>query len=219
MAPKAQSCQRKKTGLCVSGTRTGICKNKKRLSVVYFNQRTCACICMVEINWKHFLLIFKCFWSFLTMRTRAQACVCWSKYNRRTDRQTNSLTPYTGVCRFFLSVKFANSLLSSLAGDYLNLKDGFKLATNKIKYLLCNLNSFSWRKRWRWDMNTELSGSVGIWIQDPLNTGNIWIPNFLKCGFQMVQCSNGRSMSYVQDQPFQYRTSTCKCYSSLTYNL
>ena len=33
-----------------------------------------------------------------------------------TDRQTNSLTPYTGVCRFFLSVKFATSLLASLAG-------------------------------------------------------------------------------------------------------
>ena len=31
------------------------------------------------------------------------------------DRQTNSLTPYTGRCVFFLSVKFA--LLASLAGD------------------------------------------------------------------------------------------------------
>ena len=30
--------------------------------------------------------------------------------NRWTDRQTNSLTPYTGVCGFFLSVKFATSL-------------------------------------------------------------------------------------------------------------
>ena len=33
-----------------------------------------------------------------------------------TDRQTNSLTPYTGVCVFFLSVKFVTSLLASLAG-------------------------------------------------------------------------------------------------------
>ena len=33
-----------------------------------------------------------------------------------TDRQTNSLTPYTGVCGFFLQVKFATSLLTSLAG-------------------------------------------------------------------------------------------------------
>ena len=29
--------------------------------------------------------------------------------HRRTDRQTNYLTPYTGVCGFFLSVKFATS--------------------------------------------------------------------------------------------------------------
>ena len=27
-----------------------------------------------------FLLIFKCFWSFWTMRIHAQACVCWLKY-------------------------------------------------------------------------------------------------------------------------------------------
>ena len=33
-----------------------------------------------------------------------------------TDRQTNSMTPYTGVCGFFLSVKLAASLLASLAG-------------------------------------------------------------------------------------------------------
>ena len=30
--------------------------------------------------------------------------------NRQTDRQTNSLTPYTGACGFFLSVKFATFL-------------------------------------------------------------------------------------------------------------
>ena len=33
-----------------------------------------------------------------------------------TNRQTNSLTPYIGVCGFFLSDKFATSLLASLAG-------------------------------------------------------------------------------------------------------
>ena len=33
-----------------------------------------------------------------------------------TYRQTNSLTPCYGVCGFFLSVKFATSLLASLAG-------------------------------------------------------------------------------------------------------
>ena len=36
----------------------------------------------------------------------------------KTDRQTNSLTPYTGVCGFFLQVKFATSLLTSLAGGW-----------------------------------------------------------------------------------------------------
>ena len=35
---------------------------------------------------------------------------------RQTDRQTNSLTPDTGVCGFFISVKFDTSLLASLAG-------------------------------------------------------------------------------------------------------
>ena len=36
--------------------------------------------------------------------------------HRQTDGQTNSLTPYTGVCGFFLQVKFATSLLALLAG-------------------------------------------------------------------------------------------------------
>ena len=30
-----------------------------------------------------------------------------------------------------------------------------------------------------------------------LNSGNIWIPNFLKFGFQMVQYSNGQSIGYA----------------------
>ena len=33
----------------------------------------------------------------------------------QTDRQTNSLTPHTGVCGFFLQVKSATSLLALLA--------------------------------------------------------------------------------------------------------
>ena len=36
--------------------------------------------------------------------------------HRRTDRQINSLKPYTDVCGFFISVKFATSLLALLAG-------------------------------------------------------------------------------------------------------
>ena len=38
--------------------------------------------------------------------------------HRHTDGQANSLTPYTGICGFFLSVKFATSLLALLPGDY-----------------------------------------------------------------------------------------------------
>ena len=40
----------------------------------------------------------------------------YGQTDRQTDRQTNSKAPYTGVCGFFLSVKFATSLLASLAG-------------------------------------------------------------------------------------------------------
>ena len=40
----------------------------------------------------------------------------WPQTDRMTDRQTNSLSLFTGVCGFFLSVKFATSLLASLAG-------------------------------------------------------------------------------------------------------
>ena len=36
--------------------------------------------------------------------------------DRWTDRLTNSLTPYKGDCGFFLSVKFATSLLALLPG-------------------------------------------------------------------------------------------------------
>ena len=45
--------------------------------------------------------------------------------NRQTDRQKNSLTPYTGVCGFFLQIKFATSLLASLAGGLRNKKSHF----------------------------------------------------------------------------------------------
>ena len=42
--------------------------------------------------------------------------------NLVTDRHTNSLTPYTGVCGFFLIVKFATSLCR-LAGGLLSDKN------------------------------------------------------------------------------------------------
>ena len=38
----------------------------------------------------------------------------WGQSLEQTDRRTNSLTPYTDLCGFFLSVKFATSLLALL---------------------------------------------------------------------------------------------------------
>ena len=43
--------------------------------------------------------------------------ICNRQTDRQTDRQTNTLTPYKGVCGFFLQVKFPISLLASLARD------------------------------------------------------------------------------------------------------
>ena len=46
----------------------------------------------------------------------------WFWLDERSNNlgQTNSLTPYTGVCGFFLSVKFATSLLALLAGGLIS---------------------------------------------------------------------------------------------------
>ena len=51
--------------------------------------------------------------------------------NRQIDRQMdNSLTPYMGVFGFFLSVKFATSLLALITGGKMkNLKFGTKNST------------------------------------------------------------------------------------------
>ena len=46
-----------------------------------------------------------CFGEFIRMRSNN-----WGQSLSQTDRRTNFLTPYTGVCGFFLSVKFATSL-------------------------------------------------------------------------------------------------------------
>ena len=40
----------------------------------------------------------------------------WGRNSLQKDRQTNSLTPYTGVCVFFLQVKFATFLLDFSQG-------------------------------------------------------------------------------------------------------
>ena len=50
------------------------------------------------------------------------------------------LTPYTGVCRFFLSDKFATSLLASLEGDYI-LSISFASLLN-VKYSWNSLENF-----------------------------------------------------------------------------
>ena len=47
-------------------------------------------------------------------------CKSWDNWGQslsQTDRKTNSLTPYTGVCGFFIPVKFTTCLLVSFAGD------------------------------------------------------------------------------------------------------
>ena len=63
------------------------------------------------------------------------------------------------------------------------------------------------KKKFSGDLILKYSGDGNI---DHLNTGNIWIPNFLKFGFQMVRYANGwsKAISYVLDRPFKYRTST-----------
>ena len=54
----------------------------------------------------HFLLIFKCFWSFSTMQTHTQACIRWSKY-----------TTYKGVDGASLDFRNSDSReFSSLSG-------------------------------------------------------------------------------------------------------
>ena len=44
-----------------------------------------------------------------------------SRGEKQTDKQKNSFTTFTGVCGFFLSVKFATSILTSLAGGWIFL--------------------------------------------------------------------------------------------------
>ena len=41
---------------------------------------------------------------------------CNRQAGRQAGRQRNYMTPYTGVCGFFLSLKFATSLPNLLAG-------------------------------------------------------------------------------------------------------
>ena len=50
--------------------------------------------------------------------------------DRQTDRQTN-----TGVCGFFLSVKFATSLLVSLAGDNFQTETKLNIPRRKVMVL------------------------------------------------------------------------------------
>ena len=60
-------------------------------------------------------------------------------YHRQTDRQTNSLKPYMGVCRFFASVKFATSLLGYY-GSKQNILKGIDYILNNIILQIERLN-------------------------------------------------------------------------------
>ena len=51
--------------------------------------------------------------------------ISYRQADRQTARQTNSLALYTGVCRFFLSVKFATSLHTWLTGGQIILQNLF----------------------------------------------------------------------------------------------
>ena len=52
----------------------------------------------------------------------------------QTDRQTNSLTPYTGVGGFFLSVKFASSL-TRFARRWINGVDRHQISLEASRML------------------------------------------------------------------------------------
>ena len=59
-----------------------------------------------------------------------------------------------------------------------------------------------WRPLWAWQRrHGKVSGYSGYLNTNQLNTVNIWIPKFLKLGFQMVLFSNGRSMCYPMYWP------------------
>ena len=58
-------------------------------------------------------LFFK--WFYVLVRWKIKYLGSKFVTDRQIDRQTNSLIPYTGVCGFFVLVKFFTSLLASLA--------------------------------------------------------------------------------------------------------
>ena len=62
-------------------------------------------------------LFFK--WFYVLVRWKIKYLGSKFVTDGRKNRQTNYLIPYTGVCGFFVSVKFATSLLASLAGGYI----------------------------------------------------------------------------------------------------
>ena len=52
----------------------------------------------------------------MSLRKRSKRTPDITVETTQTDRQTNSLTPYTRMCGFFLQVIFATSILASLTG-------------------------------------------------------------------------------------------------------
>ena len=79
------------------------------------------CQCLNMPMFEHWLLV-----QTLAVCSASPEIIGVKVYHRQSDRQTNSLTPYTGVFGFFLSVKFATSLLTSLAGGLNILNDQVK---------------------------------------------------------------------------------------------
>ena len=66
----------------------------------------------------------------------------------------------------------------------------------------------SWRHEMRSLQQTSTCNYSMDLNTDHLNTGNIWIPKFMKLRFQMVGYSNGVADGYVYvlDRPFKYQT-------------
>ena len=98
------------------------------------------------------------------------------KNNYSGDLKTDHLKTWR------LHVRFSNgNKMTDLASTILRIK-------KKYFYLKWSKLAKTIRKP---DMSTIKICTVGIWIL------NIWMPNFLKFGLQMIQYSNGWAIGYV----------------------
>ena len=79
----------------------------------------------LQVNSLLFLLIFECFWSFSTMRTHAQACVCWSKY---TTDSTHFLSFHLDLLCVNFTFKWLVFLKNTNTSHDLNKKSDLEYA-------------------------------------------------------------------------------------------